>query len=63
MCNIETKPKFTGETKMTIAERIKRIANKANVSYSFISNIINSTYGKENNSIDKLKILEKQYGI
>ena len=48
---------------MTIAERIKRIANKANVPYSFISNIINSTYGKENNSIDKLTMLEKQYGI
>lgn len=48
----------------TIKERIKRIANKANLPYSFISNMINSTYGKENNnSIDKLTILEKQYGI
>lgn len=52
---------------MTIAERIKRIANKANVSYSTIKLIVYSQYG---NHIDddrsfenKLNLLEKQYGI
>ena len=49
---------------MTIAERIKRIANKAKLPYNTISNIINSTMGREcNNSINKLELLEKEYGI
>lgn len=52
---------------MTIAERIERIAKKANVSYSFIKGIVYSQYGNHidnNNSFEnKLKILEKQYGI
>ena len=52
---------------MTIAERIKRIAKKANVPYTAIKIIVYSQYGKhvDNNYSfeNKLKLLEKQYGI
>lgn len=52
---------------MTIAERIKRIASKANVSYSAIKLIVYGQYGKhvddDYSFENKLKLLEKQYGI
>lgn len=49
---------------MNIAERICNIANKANVPYAMVSQIINSTYGKNTISVeDKLNLLEKQYEI
>lgn len=49
---------------MTIAERIKRIADKAKVPYSHIKMLIYSRYGNcKNNEIDNLNILEKQYEI
>ena len=49
---------------MTIAERIHNIADKINVPYSMVSQIINSTYGKDTISVeDKLNLLEKEYGI
>jgi len=52
---------------MTIAERIKRIANKAKVPYTAIKLIVYSQYGKHvNNNYDfenNLNLLEKQYGI
>ena len=49
---------------MTIAERIRNIANKTNMPYAMVSQIINSTYGKCTVSTeDKLNLLEKEYGI
>ena len=49
---------------MSINQRIKRIANKANVPNSTIKVIIYSNYGNcKNNEIDNLNILEKYYGI
>lgn len=52
---------------MTIAERIKSIAKKANVSYSVIKLIVYGQYGNhvDNDSSfeNKLNLLEKQYGI
>jgi len=52
---------------MTIAERIKRIANKANVPYSTIKILVYQVFGKTDNTTDsfenRLKLLEKQYGI
>lgn len=52
---------------MTIAERIKRIANKAKVPYNAIKIMVYSVYGKTiDNSIsfeNNLNILERKYGI
>ena len=52
---------------MTTAERIKRIADKANVPYNVIKIIVYGVYGKTiDNSIsfeNRLNLLEKQYGI
>lgn len=50
---------------MTIRERIRRIANKANVPYNTIHILVNSFYGKETRITfeDRLNLLEKQYGI
>lgn len=49
---------------MTIAERIKRIAEKAKLPYAMVSQIINSRYGKDKISVNnKLELLEKEYGI
>ena len=49
---------------MTIAEKIKRISDKANISYSIMSNIINSSYSKAIISVEqKLKLFEEIYGI
>ena len=49
---------------MTIAERIKRVAKKANIPYSAVKHIIYSRYGNcEKNEIDILLTLEKEYGI
>jgi hypothetical protein len=52
---------------MTTAERIKRIADKAKVSYNAIKIIVYSVYGKtidDSTSFEnKLNLLEKQYGI
>lgn len=52
---------------MTTAERIKRIADKAKVSYNDIKIIVYGVYGKTiDNSIsfeNKLNLLEKQYEI
>lgn len=52
---------------MTIAERIKRIADKAKVPYNAIKIMVYSVYGKNiDNSTsfeNKLNLLEKEYGI
>ena len=49
---------------MTIAERIRNIANKANVPYRVISDIVNSNYGNITSSVEsKIKTLEEVYGI
>ena len=52
---------------MTIAERIKRIADKAKVQYNAIKIMVYSTFGKTSDATDifenNLNTLEKQYGI
>ena len=52
---------------MTIAERIKRIADKAKVPYNTIKIMVYSTFGKtidDSTSFEnRLNLLEKQYGI
>ena len=52
---------------MTTVERIKRIANKAKVSYNTIKIIIYSVYGNTVTPADsvekRLNTLEKQYEI
>ena len=52
---------------MTIAERIKRIADKAKLPYSTIKILVYSTFGKTGDATDifknNLNTLEKQYGI
>ena len=52
---------------MTIAERIKRIADKAKVPYNTIKIMVYSVYGKtiddSTNFGNKLNLLEKKYEI
>ena len=52
---------------MTIAERIKRIADKTKVPYNAIKIMVYSVYGKTIDDLtsfeNRLNLLEKQYGI